>query len=185
MDIKKDSVVVVIGTGCIGLAAAILAKAKGAEQVYLIGRNEYKLDIARNAGISGIINLRNGDPIEALKEKTGGKLADFVLECSGAPTSFNLSLQIAARRGKVALIAFYETELPTPAISDLVSKELDVFGVMGEYGNAEASANLMGSMDLQINKCITDIVSFDELLDNLKNTDMSKVIKTMVKISEE
>lgn len=185
MEIGKDSVVVVIGTGCIGLSAAILAKAMGARQVYLIGRNAYKLAVAQSIGIAGVINTRQCDPVQKLLELTNGRLADFVLECSGAPSSFNLSLQIAAKRGKVALIAFYEEELPAPAVTELVSKELHVFGVMGEYGNAKASMELMSEMDLQINKCITSIIEFDELLRNLQESDLSKVIKTVVKISEE
>lgn len=185
MEIKEDSIVVVIGTGCIGLAAAILAKAKGAHKVYMVGRNPYKLNIALQAGLNGIINLRESDPVQALLEMTDGRLADFVLECSGAVTSFNVALRLAKRKAKVALIAFYENELPPPAITDLVSKELHVFGVMGEYGNAQASLEIMAKENLQINKCITSIVEYEKLPENLQNADMSKVIKTIVRISQE
>lgn len=185
MDIQPSSVVAIIGTGCIAMSAAVLAKAKGAGQVYMIGRNPYKLEKALEMDITGTINIQEYDPQNRLLELTGGKLADFVLECSGAPSSVEVSFRVAQQRGSIAFIAFYEEILKELDINMMVSKELSVFGVMGEYGNAEAALKIMAQHDLSINKCITSIVDFAALPDALNQTDTSNLIKTMVKISKE
>ena len=185
MNITNSSIVAVIGTGCIAMSAAALAKAKGAQQVYIIGRNSYKLEKAMELGITGAINIRECDPQERLLELTGGRLADFILECSGAPTSVEAAFRLAQQRATVALIAFYEEILKKIDINIMVMKELIVFGVMGEYGNAEAALKLMAQSDLNLNKCITSMIAYDQLPNALQQVDTSKLIKTMVKISDE
>ena len=59
----------VIGTGCIGLAAAVLAKCLGARRVLAIGRSERKLEAAEKLGAEPI-NIRNGDPVEQVLSLT-------------------------------------------------------------------------------------------------------------------
>ncbi len=185
MDIQPDSIVVVIGTGCIAMSAAALAKAKGAGQVYVIGRNPFKLEKTMELGITGTINIRECSPQERLLELTNGRLADFVLECSGAPSSVETAFRVAEPRATVALIAFYEEILEKIDINVMVMKELMVFGVMGEYGNSAAALQIMSQSELNINKCITSLIEFDQLPEALSQTDTSKLIKTMVKITEE
>ena len=185
MDIRQDSVVAVIGTGCIALCAAALAKTKGAERVYVIGRNPFKLGVAMELGVSGTINIREDDPQERLLELTDGRLADFVLECSGAPSSVETAFQLAEQRAMIAFIAFYEEILKELDINLLVMKELTSFGVMGEYGNAEAALKLLSENDLHLGRCITAQIGFAELPKALQNPDTTRLIKTMVKISEE
>ena len=46
MNINSDSIVAVIGTGCIGMVQPPLRN-KRSGQVYLIGRNSYKLERAK------------------------------------------------------------------------------------------------------------------------------------------
>lgn len=84
MQITEDTVVAVIGTGPIALSAAALALNLGGK-VYVIGRNDFKLEIAQKLGIHGTINCSRSDVAAALKELTGGRLADCILECSGNP----------------------------------------------------------------------------------------------------
>ncbi len=185
MDIQPSSVVAIIGTGCIAMSAAALAKAKGAQKVYMIGRNPFKLEKAMELGITGTINIRECDPQERLLELTDGRLADFVLECSGAPTSVEVAFRLSEQRAKVALIAFYEEILKDIDINIMVMKELNVFGVMGEFGNAEAALKIMSQNELNLNKCITSLIAFEELPNALGQLDTSKLVKTMVKISED
>ena len=181
MDIKEDSVVAVIGTGSIGMAAAALAKYKGSKHVYLVGRNEMKLNVAKSLDIAGTINTSQVCPEEELKRLTGGKLADFVLECSGAPAAIAQSLNVSAQNALIAVIGFYEKKLPDFDIDQLVSKQIQLIGIMGEYGNLEAVANIMTNYDLKLDTIITGNMDFYKDMDRaLAPEDPHKVIKTMV-----
>lgn len=182
MNINSDSIVAVIGTGCIGMGAAALAKQKGAGQVYLIGRNSYKLERAQQLEITGVIDSSKIDPKDELLRLTGGRYADFVIECSGNPKTISQSISLAAVRGTIALVGFYEKPIDGLNIDSLVLKELKLFGVVGEYGNIEAVSKIMAENDLHLGGIITDVITFDELDDALKEEDHSRIIKTMVKI---
>ncbi|MBO4413665.1 MAG: alcohol dehydrogenase catalytic domain-containing protein [Clostridia bacterium] len=180
MDMGRDSVVLVIGTGSIGMSAAALSLNKGAGQVYMLGRNAFKLEKARELGISGVINSAAEDPEEALLRLTGGRHADFVLECSGAEPSLGQCVKLAARGASVALIGFYERDDIPFDFDAFVSKELKMVGIMGEYGNLEAVAGIMASCDLRMRNVITDIVPFSECAPAFCPPDSRKIIKTIV-----
>ena len=184
MDIAADSVVVVIGTGSIGMSAAALALYKGG-QVYLVGRNADKLDVALKLGIQGVINSREGDIVEQLLALTGGRLADFVLECSGADQMVNASLELAAQKAKIAMIGFYSAAKLPVDVHALVSKEITMIGIMGEYGNLEAVSRIMAEKDLHLKEIITGVVPFAECGPAFMPDKPQSVIKTIVEINKE
>lgn len=184
MNIRPDSVVTVIGTGPIGLSAVALAVREGA-QVYVLGRNDKKLQIALKMGASGIINVQKCDPVACLKEKTGGRLADYILECCGNEQVLNEVIRIAAQKAVAALIGFYNNAPKEVDFSTVVEKEMTLIGIMGEYGNLEAVSKLMAEKDMKLSEMITAERPFDECGEALSVEDRSGVVKTIIKISEE
>jgi len=181
MNIRSDSVVVVIGTGSIGMAAAALARYRGAGRVYMIGRNQVKLDKAMALEISGTIHSGLLDPEKEIFRLTDGHGADFVLECSGAPEAMEQALNVSAQNATIAAIGFYEKKLPYFDIDRLVSKQLHLIGIMGEYGNLEAVANIMAEVDLKLESIITRTMHFETDMNKaLAPDDPHSVIKTMV-----
>ena len=180
MDMNGDSVVVVIGTGSIGMSAAALSLNKGAGQVYMLGRNAFKLEKAMGLGITGTINSSETDPEEELLRLTGGKHADYILECSGAASSLGQCVRLAERCASVALIGFYERDDIVFDFDAFVAKELKMTGIMGEFGNLEAVAGIMASCDLRMKSIITDTVPFSECAPAFCPPDSRRVIKTIV-----
>lgn len=142
-DITSKTTVAVIGTGSIALGAAALASVKGAKQVIVIGRKDFKLEAALKCGATHVINSTKENALQRVREITGGKGADFVIESSGGPKTVEEAMHVAARRGTVALLAFYERTLDEFPIDTLVSKELVVKGVMGEFGLVPEAAKYL------------------------------------------
>lgn len=142
-DIRPETTVAVIGTGSIALGAAALASAKGARQVIVIGRKDFKLEAARKCGATHVVNSTKEDAAQKIREITEGKGADFVIESSGGAKTVDEAMQIAAKRGTIALLAFYERTLDAFPIDTLVSKELIVKGVMGEFGLVPEAAEYL------------------------------------------
>ncbi len=180
MDIKPESVVVVTGTGSIGMSAAALALHRGSEHVYMIGRNSFKLGKAMELGIAGVINTTFEDPATKLADLTGGRMADYMLECSGTEECLDTCVKIAARAGLIAAIGFYEKNLSDFDIDSFVAKELKMTGIMGEFGNIRAVSEIMASCDLKMNRIITDVVPFDRCLEVMTPENPRSVIKTIV-----
>lgn len=184
MNLTTDSVVVVIGTGSIALSAAVLARVKRS-QVYVIGRNEAKLAVAEKLGIAGVINLKHGDVVQELKRRTGGRLANYILECSGSPAMINEVIRLAAHKAMAAMIGFYNDAPGQVDFNALVSKEMTVVGIMGEYGNLEAVSKIMAENDLKIMEIITGVLPLEKCGDALTPGKLPNAIKTMIEITKE
>src|SRR5690606_18771548 len=104
--------VVVSGPGPIGLLGAAVAKALGASPVILTGTRDNRLEMGKRLGADHVINVRNEDPVAAVRKLTGGKGVDYVVECSGAPNAVNEAAQMLNRGGKICLAAFPSEAVP-------------------------------------------------------------------------
>lgn len=127
--------VVVMGPGPIGLMGVGVAKALGAQPVILTGTRDNRLDIGKRLGADHVVNVRNEDPVEAVKRITRGKGAHYVLECSGAPNAVNEAARMLNRGGRICLAAFPHE----PALVDiayLVRNNIYLFGIRGEGKSA-------------------------------------------------
>jgi L-iditol 2-dehydrogenase len=127
--------VVVTGPGPIGLLGAAVAKALGAQPVILTGTRDNRLEIGKRLGADHVINVRNEDAVEAVRRLTGGKGADFVVECSGAPNAVNEAAQMLNRGGKICLAAFPSDEVPID-VAHLVRNNIYLYGIRGEGKSA-------------------------------------------------
>lgn len=184
MDITNDSTVAIIGTGCIGMAAIVLAKCLGAREVIMIGRNPKKLEVAKELGAK-IVNIRECDPVTTVKQMTDGKGVDFVLECSGAKETFKQAIEIAAFRATVSLIGFYANRENDVNIDTIVAKALSMFGIMGATGDMEGVLEILKKDCPNLLPIITDELCFEDCIKGFDRRNYPYSIKTTVTINEE
>lgn len=127
--------VVVSGPGPIGLLAVAVAKALGANPVILTGTRDSRLEIGLKLGADHVINVRNHNMVDAVKEIIGKKGADYVVECAGTEQSINDAIHCTNRGGKICLAAFPHA----PAKVDLpyaVQNNMYLYGIRGEGKSA-------------------------------------------------
>lgn len=123
--------VAVTGPGPIGLLGVAVAKALGAQPVILTGTRDNRLEIGKQLGADYVINVRNEDAIEKVREYTRGIGVDYVLECSGAPNGLNDAAQMVNRGGKICLAAFPGEDVPVD-VAHLVRNNIYIYGIRGE-----------------------------------------------------
>ena len=123
--------VVVTGPGPIGLMGAAVAKALGAQPVILTGTRDNRLEIGKKLGADHVINVRNEDVVSKVRELTGGKGVDYVVECAGAPSGINEAAQMVNRGGKICLAAFPGSNAEVD-IAHIVRNNIYLFGIRGE-----------------------------------------------------
>ena len=80
--IEVGSSVAVFGAGGIGLAAIQGARIGGARQIIAVDVVESKLALARELGATHIVDASSRDPVEAIRELTGGGV-DYSFEAIG------------------------------------------------------------------------------------------------------
>ena len=127
--------VVVTGPGPIGLLGVAVAKALGAQPVFLTGTRDNRLEIGKKLGADHVINVRNEDPVEAVRKIMGGKGVDYVLECSAASNAINDAAQMVNRGGRICLAAFPH-EAPAVDVAHLVRNNIYIYGIRGEGKSA-------------------------------------------------
>ncbi|MDO2934729.1 NAD(P)-dependent alcohol dehydrogenase [Paeniglutamicibacter sulfureus] len=110
---QPGSSIAVFGTGAVGMAGMLAAKAAGATTIIMVDIVPERLDFAKELGATHTVNSKETDPVEAIKEITGGG-ANFALDTTGVPPVFSQMTQSLATRGHGALVgaAKLGTEAP-------------------------------------------------------------------------
>jgi threonine dehydrogenase-like Zn-dependent dehydrogenase len=127
--------VVVLGPGPIGLLGVAVAKALGAGPVVLTGTRDNRLKIGLELGADHVVNVRHEDAVEAVRQISGGKGVDYVLECSGAPDAVNQAARMLNRGGRICLAAFPHGPAEVD-IAYIVRNNIYLFGIRGEGKSA-------------------------------------------------
>lgn len=83
LEVSGTDTVAVFGQGPVGLSATLLAKAMGARVIALDVSAE-RLARAKAAGADHVLDPSSVDPVAAVRELTGGELADKTLDASGS-----------------------------------------------------------------------------------------------------
>lgn len=81
--VKGGETVAVFGCGPVGLMAQKSAWLRGAKRVIGLDLEDYRLEIARTTCKSEVINIKKTDPVQAIREMTGGRGADVVVDAVG------------------------------------------------------------------------------------------------------
>jgi L-iditol 2-dehydrogenase len=127
--------VVVIGPGPIGLLAVAVAKALGASPVILTGTRPKRLAIGKQLGADRVINIAEENPVEIVRQLTGGIGADYVIECAGTVETVDQAIHMTNRGGKLCLAAFPHEPVTTD-LAHLVRNNIYVYGIRGEGRSA-------------------------------------------------
>jgi threonine dehydrogenase-like Zn-dependent dehydrogenase len=124
--ITAADTVAIYGCGGVGLGAVCGAAFRDAN-VIAIDLDDKKLDVARQAGATHLINSARENVHARLEEITGGHGPDVIIEAIGRPETFRAAVEEVAFTGRVVYIGYakepvsYETRL-------FVQKELDIMG---------------------------------------------------------
>ena len=96
--------VAVLGSGIAGLLHIRLAKAMGATHVIATDVVDYRKEAAMRSGADVVVDGREDVP-SAVRGANGGRLADLVITCTGAPKAIAQGLSSVDRGGKVLFFA--------------------------------------------------------------------------------
>ncbi|MBI3923102.1 MAG: zinc-binding dehydrogenase [Armatimonadetes bacterium] len=113
--IEWNDVVVIQGTGPVGISALALAKSSGAQIVIVVGGPDHRLAIAKRFGADYRVNIDQltspSHRIERVKELCADHGApygpDVVIECAGVPEAFAEGIEMVRDGGKYLVLGHY------------------------------------------------------------------------------
>jgi S-(hydroxymethyl)mycothiol dehydrogenase len=165
--VRKGSSVAVFGCGGIGNSVIMGAKLARAAKIIAVDIAENKLRWAREFGATDVVDASKTDPVEAIKELTGGNGVDYSFEAVGLPQSLQQALWSRDLAGTCTLIG-----VPDPTMTmDLPM--LKFFGLGGSlrvswYGDNLPSrdfpllANWYLSGELDLDRMVTGVISLED-----------------------
>jgi zinc-binding alcohol dehydrogenase/oxidoreductase len=112
--------------GGVSTATLAIGKALGAKVMVTSG-SEAKLERARELGADATVNHATGDVKAAVKEATGGRGADIVVETVGEAT-WATSLQVAAPGGRITVCGATSGPNPPASLHRVWWKQLSILG---------------------------------------------------------
>jgi alcohol dehydrogenase len=132
---QPGSVVAVLGPGVRGLATCAASVAAGAATVMVTGagsRDEPRLALARRFGADLTVDVEHDDPVAALRDSTGGRLADVVVDVTAkSPEAIAQAIALARPGGTIVVAGTRGTAVPEFLIDHVVYKELRILGALG------------------------------------------------------
>jgi L-iditol 2-dehydrogenase len=110
-EIAMGDVVVVQGSGPVGLNAAVFAALRGAAAVLVVGAPAARLEVARALGADDTLDLAAAPApaarVEWVRARTGGRGADVVIEATGNPAAFPEGLEMMRDAGRYVVVGQY------------------------------------------------------------------------------
>jgi threonine dehydrogenase-like Zn-dependent dehydrogenase len=147
--LELGDVVLVLGTGPVGLSALILAKLRGAGATLAIGAPANRLAAATAVGADHVLDLASRPPDERaawVREHTAGRGADLTIEATGHPDAVVEAMRMTRDGGRVVIAGQYTDGGDTVfnPHSDLNRKHLDVRGSWGsDFSHFHRAVELM------------------------------------------
>ncbi len=155
--------VVVIGPGPLGLISAQVAKALGAERVYLIGTRASRLNKGGETGADRLINIHEENAVDIILKETNGVGADLVIESSGAKEAPMMAIKMLKPMGKMLMLGMPHEPVLVD-FKDLLLNNKSIHTVRGEgWANVSRAVSLLGTGKITLKPYVTHSFPLDEI----------------------
>jgi len=183
--VREGSDVAVIGCGGVGLAVVQGALLRGAGRIFAVDVAPDKFEHARNLGATDAVDASSVDPVEAVRELTGGRGVEFAFSAIGAAKGLAQAIRMCAYAGTATLVGMPKpdkklhadlfTDVFTPKVTVAVTHGGDT--IPREDFPFLAQAALDGRIDLA--RFVTSTISLDEVPDRLERIGHDGEIRTV------
>ena len=158
--VEPANSVVVIGVGGVGLNAIQGAAICGAYPIIAVDRLDSKLETSRQFGATHILNTTKvKDPVQAIKEMTAGRGADYVFITVGNTAAVRQGLYMTGRRGMAVIIGLATDPMTSVPMEYIDDEKLLTGSFMG-------STNLQIDIPRMVTLYQAGILKLDELISN-------------------
>lgn len=155
-----DSTVLIQGPGQQGLSQTVVCKQAGAALIIVTGtsKDAARLRMAKELGADHVIDVNAEDPLARIKEITGGKGVDVVLDCTAGAGTLPILLGIESlkRRAGTMVVQGEMAEFPNFPIGRLTVKAITIKSARGHsYESCELALQQLASKRFPLERVTT------------------------------
>ena len=183
----KGSSIVIFGLGGIGLSALMGLVLFDCEMVIAVDISEDKLRLAKEFGATHTINAADCDPVQAIRNLTDGRGADYTVEAAGRSDTIEKAFDAVRRGGGLCVFASHPSQgsrISLDPFEMICGKQ-----IMGSWGGGSDPdrdipiyADLYLKGKLPLDKLITLRYSLEDVNQALDDLEQNKVVRPLITI---
>jgi threonine dehydrogenase-like Zn-dependent dehydrogenase len=155
-----NSTVLIQGPGQQGLSQTVICKQAGASLIIVTGpsKDQARMQVAKELGADYVIDVNKEDPLARIKEITGGKGVDVVLDCTAGAGTIPILLGIEAlkRKGGTIVVQGELKEFPNFPLERVTTKFITIKSARGHsYRACELALAQLASKRFPLEKVTT------------------------------
>ncbi len=180
--VEPGSTVAVFGAGGIGISAIQGARISGARQIIAVDVFENKLATAKEFGATHVIDASSHDPVQAIRDMTGGGV-DYAFEAIGGKKTAEQCIQSIAVGGTATVIGLVP-----------VGQNVEIDGrwlMRGKFQGSQMGSNrfridmpryvefyMQGN--LRLDEMVTRRAHLDDLMEAFRAMEAGEVVRTVI-----
>ena len=183
--VTRGDSVAVIGCGGVGDAAIAGARLAGAHTIIAVDVDDRKLEWAKEFGATHTINSTRTDPVQRIKDLTGGNGVNVAIEAVGTPQTYEQAFYSRDHAGTVVLVG-----VPNPTMK-VELPMLEVFGRGGSlksswYGDCLPSRDFPMIIDLylqgrfELDRFVSETISLEDVESAFEKMERGEVLRSVV-----
>ena len=184
--VRRGSSVAVYGCGGVGCSVIMGAKMSRASKIIAVDIADNKLAWAREFGATDVVNASETDPVEAIKDLTGGNGVDYSFEAVGTPQTLLQALWSRDLAGACTLIG-----VPAPDMM-MELPMLQFFGLGGAlrvswYGDCLPSrdfpllADWYEKGELDLDRMVTKVIGLEDVEPAFEAMERGETLRSVIR----
>jgi Threonine dehydrogenase and related Zn-dependent dehydrogenases len=183
--VTLGSRVIILGAGCIGLAALLASKANGATDITVVDVLKIRLDKALELGATRVIDATKQDAVKEYKMITNGEGAEIVIETAGVVQTTQQTPHLVKRGGTIVLVGMVPQDIFEFDFARLMSEVAQIKTIFRYKNLFQIAIKAISNGLIDISKIVTHEFAFNEI-ENAFNTiihQKNDVVKAVIKIN--
>jgi len=182
--IDGGSSVAVVGCGAVGLNAVQGAMLQRADTIVALDRDPARLEMARLFGATHTVDSGGNDIVGQIKDLTGGRGVDYVIESAGHEQAFRLSPEILRPGGQLVWLGKINVQRDVAFRWGALMGEKRI--VRSSYGGARPRrdfpwlARLYLAGKLRLDELITRRLRLDEINEGFAAMTRGEIVRAVI-----
>ena len=184
--VQPGSIVAIVGSGPIGLAALLTAQFYSPAEIIMIDLDDNRLEVAKRFGATATINSRDGKAVEKIMAMTENRGVDTAIEAVGISATFGVCQQIIGPGGTIANIGVHGTKVDLH-LEQLWDRNISITTRLVDTVSTPMLLKVLQSKKIDPKQLITHRFKLDAILEayeTFANAASTNALKVMILASE-
>ncbi|MBV8713651.1 MAG: Zn-dependent alcohol dehydrogenase [Chloroflexi bacterium] len=181
--VKPFQSVAVIGTGGVGLNAIQGAAFSGAHPVIAVDLLDNKLEAARKFGATHTVNASQGDPVQGVKNLTGGRGVDFSFIMAASSKAVRQAFEMLGPRGTAVMVQITSGDMSDFAPREFIGERMFTGSMLGSTRlqlDVPRYVDIYKAGRLKLDELVTECYSLDRVNEAVASSKSGAALRNVI-----